>query len=316
MRSSRVRAATGQDPLAAIRASYDHGVTDEFVEPVVMVDATGQPVAKVEDGDSIFFWNFRADRSRQLTWAFMSPDFDGWAIARRPRVNYLTMTPYDETMPEVPALYTPEMPTHGLAETLAEHGLRNLRVAETEKYAHVTYFFNGGREEAYPGEDRRLIPSPKVATYDLQPEMSAPAVAGLVREACEAGEHDVIVVNFANGDMVGHTGVFAAAVKAVQTLDHLLAEIMPPSLARGTVWLVTADHGNCDEMLDPTGKVLTQHSLNPVPFVVAGKDFAGKFGLISPGDHGLADIAPTILHLLGLPQPAEMTGRSILINEQ
>lgn len=309
-------AATGQDPLAAIRASYDHGVTDEFIEPVVMVDDAGEPIARVEDGDSIFFWNFRADRSRQLTWAFMSPGFDGWAIARRPRVNYLTMTPYDEKMPEVPALYTPEAPTHGLAETLAEHGLRNLRVAETEKYAHVTYFFNGGREEAYPGEDRRLIPSPKVATYDLQPEMSAPAVAGLVREACEAGEHDVIVVNFANGDMVGHTGVFAAAVKAVQTLDHLLAEIMPPSLARGTVWLVTADHGNCDEMLDPAGKVLTQHSLYPVPFVVAGKDYAGKFDVISPGDHGLADIAPTILHLLGLAQPAEMTGRSILRNER
>ncbi len=270
----------------------------------------------MQDGDSVFFWNFRADRARELTWAFMAPGFDGWPIARRPRVNYLTMTPYDEKLTDVPSLYQPEAPTHGLAQTLAEHGLRNLRTAETEKYAHVTYFFNGGREEPYPGEDRRLIPSPKVATYDLQPEMSAPAVAGLVREACEAGEHDVIVVNFANGDMVGHTGVFEAAVKAMQTLDRLLAEIMPPSLARGTVWLVTADHGNCDEMLDAEGNVLTQHSLNRVPFVVAGREYAGKFDLITPGDHGLADIAPTILQLLGLPRPEEMTGRSILRNEQ
>ncbi len=308
--------APGHDPLAVIRASYDHDVTDEFVEPAVIVDQAGAPVARVQDGDSIFFWNFRADRARELTWAFMSPDFAGWPIARRPRVNYLTMTPYDEKLPDVPAVYHPEAPTHGLAETMADHGLRNLRAAETEKYAHVTYFFNGGREEPYPGEDRRLIPSPKVATYDLQPEMSAPAVAQLVHEACEAGEHDVIVVNFANGDMVGHTGVFAAAVAAMQTLDRLLAEIMPPSLARGTVWLVTADHGNCDEMLDPAGNVLTQHSLNRVPFVVAGRDYEGKFDLISPDDHGLADIAPTVLQLLGLPQPQEMTGRSILRNEQ
>jgi 2,3-bisphosphoglycerate-independent phosphoglycerate mutase len=308
-------AATGHDPLAVIRGSYDGEVTDEFVEPTVMVDESGEPVARVQDGDSIFFWNFRADRARQLTWAFMSPGFEGWPLARRPRVNYLTMTPYDEKLTEVPALYHPVAPTHGLAQTFADHGIRNLRAAETEKYAHVTYFFNGGREEPYPGEDRRMVPSPKIATYDLQPEMSAPAVAALVREACEAGEHDVIVVNFANGDMVGHTGVFEAAVKAIGTLDRLLAEIMPPSLANGTVWLVTADHGNCDEMLDPEGHVLTQHSLNPVPFVIAGREYAGISTLIAPGDHGLADIAPTILQLLGLPQPEEMTGRSILRTE-
>lgn len=310
------KGTTHRDPLAAIEASYARGVTDEFVEPVVLVDDAGRPIARVEDGDSIFFWNFRADRARQLTWAFMAPDFSGWAIARRPRVNYLTMTPYDEKLTAVPALFHPEAPTNGLAQVFADHGIRNLRTAETEKYAHVTYFFNGGREEPFPGEDRRLVPSPKVATYDLQPEMSAPAVAQIVREACEAGEHDVIVVNFANGDMVGHTGVFDAAVAAMRTLDRLLAEIMPPSLARGTVWLVTADHGNCDEMLDAEGNVLTQHSLFPVPFVVAGRGYENEFQLIADGNHGLADIAPTILQLLDLPQPAEMTGRSILIRQQ
>jgi 2,3-bisphosphoglycerate-independent phosphoglycerate mutase len=294
------------DPLAAIAASYEEGVTDEFVEPVVL---TGD---RVEDGDSVFFWNFRADRARQLTWAFMAPDFAGWGPARRPRVNYLTMTPYDEKLEDVPAVFHPVQPVNGLAEVFAQHGIRNLRTAETEKYAHVTYFFNGGREEPWPHEVRKLVPSPKVATYDLQPEMAAPEVAEVVSEACRSGSYDVIVVNFANGDMVGHTGVFDAAVQAVKTLDRLLAEIMPPSLEAGTAWLVTADHGNCDEMLDGDGRVLTQHSLNRVPFVVARKDLAGRTDLLRQDDWGLADIAPTMLKLLNLPQPPEMTGRSII----
>jgi 2,3-bisphosphoglycerate-independent phosphoglycerate mutase len=178
----------------------------------------------------------------------------------------------------------------------------------------VTYFFNGGREEPYAGEVRRLVPSPKIATYDLQPEMSAPQVAAIVGEACAGNEFDVVIVNFANGDMVGHSGIFAAAVTAFQTLDRLLSEIMPPSLARGTVWLVTADHGNCDEMLAPDGAVLTQHSLNRVPFVVAGKAFKGQSDLIKAGRFGLADIAPTILDLLQIQQPQEMTGQTILKN--
>jgi 2,3-bisphosphoglycerate-independent phosphoglycerate mutase len=204
------------------------------------------------------------------------------------------------------------MPRNGLAEIFAERGVANLRTAETEKYAHVTYFFNGGQERPFPHEQRKLIPSPRVATYDLQPQMSAPEVAAVVAEACSAGTYDVIVVNFANGDMVGHTGVFAAAVEAFATLDRLLSEIMPPSIAAGTTWLVTADHGNCDEMIGPNGKALTQHSLNPVPFIVAGKQFAGRDDVIAPGEHGLADIAPTILKILNLPQPAEMTGQSII----
>ncbi len=294
------------DPLAAIQASYDDGKSDEFMLPVVI---TGD---RVEDGDSVFFWNFRADRARQLTWAFMDPAFVGWGPKRRPRVNYLTMTPYDENLADVAAVFTPEQPRHGLAEVFAEHGIRNLRTAETEKYAHVTYFLNGGREEPWPHEVRKLVPSPKVATYDLQPEMAAPEVAGVVAEACRSGDYDVIIVNFANGDMVGHSGKFEAAVAAVRTLDRLLAEIMPPSLDAGTTWLVTADHGNCDEMLDADGRVLTQHSLSKVPFIVASRDLEGQTDLIAPAERGLANIAPTVLHLLGLPQPAEMTGRSII----
>jgi len=221
------------------------------------------------------------------------------------------MTPYDQSL-GLPAVFTPDAPVNSLPEVFAREGIRNLRTAETEKYAHVTYFFNGGREEPWPGEDRRLIPSPKVATYDLQPQMSAPEVAEVVRQACEAGEHEVIVVNFANGDMVGHTGIYDAAVEAFKTLDRLLSEIMPPSLEQGTVWLVTADHGNCDEMLTADGKVLTQHSLNPVPFVVCGQQFKGKTDVLRDEELGLADIAPTILKLLGIAQPTEMTGTSIV----
>jgi 2,3-bisphosphoglycerate-independent phosphoglycerate mutase len=308
--------ARAGDPVAAIARSYAAGVTDEFVEPVVITRdgsdaADAAPLATIRDGDGVFFWNFRADRVRELTWALMQPEFDGFSVKARPDVAYLGLTLYDESL-DLPTVYRTELPRHGLAEVFADHGLRNLRTAETEKYAHVTYFFNGGREKPFAGEERKLIPSPAVATYDLQPQMSAPGVARTVREACAAGRYDVIVVNFANGDMVGHTGVYDAAVTAFATLDRLLSEIMPPSLDAGTVWLVTADHGNCDEMLGPDGQVLTQHSLNPVPLVIAGRRFAGRQECIVPGEHGLADIAPTILKILGLPQPAAMTGHSVI----
>jgi len=299
-------APRADDALAAIEASYDDGVTDEFMLPVVL---TGD---RVEDGDSVFFWNFRADRARQLTWAFMDPSFEGWGPERRPRVNYLTITPYDEKLKNVPSVFQPERPANSLAEVFAEHGIRNLRTAETEKYAHVTYFFNGGREEPWPHEVRKLVPSPKVATYDLQPEMSAPEVAEVVAQACRSNQYDVVVVNFANGDMVGHTGDFDAAVTAVKTIDRLLAEIMPPSLEAGATWLVTADHGNCDEMEDANGRVLTQHSLSRVPFIVASKELVGQVDRLEQKDWGLADIAPTVLQLLGLPKPYQMTGRSII----
>jgi len=307
------KGVTANDPVAAIKASYAAGTTDEFIEPTLINNPDGQPVATIGEGDSVFFWNFRADRARELTWAFQQDGFDGFPVTNRPAVNYLTMTPYDETM-AVPAVFRPERPRNGLPEVMARHGLRNLRTAETEKYAHVTYFFNGGREEPFPGEDRKMVPSPKVATYDLQPEMSAPAVAEIVNEACQGTDYDVVIVNFANGDMVGHTGIYTAAVQAFQTLDRLLGEIMPPSLDLGTVWLITADHGNCDEMLAADGSVLTQHSLNKVPFVVAGQKFKGRINLLKQGDYGLADIAPTILDLLAIPQPKEMTGQTILVD--
>ena len=302
------------DPVEAIGASYAAGVTDEFVEPTIITGPDGRPIATIGDRDSVFFWNFRADRARELTWAFMQDGFDGFPINHRPEVNYLCMTPYDQSM-NLPVMFTPEAPRNGLAEVFAAHGIRNLRTAETEKYAHVTYFFNGGREEPYPFEERSLVPSPKVATYDLQPEMSAPEVAAVVREACEGSDFDVVIVNFANGDMVGHTGIYEAAVKAFRTLDRLLGEIMPPSIEQGTVWLVTADHGNCDEMIGPDGAVLTQHSLNKVPFVVAARAFENKPGILKDGEFGLSDIAPTVLNLLNIPQPGEMTGRCIIEND-
>jgi 2,3-bisphosphoglycerate-independent phosphoglycerate mutase len=305
---------TAADPVAAVEASYAAGTTDEFVEPILVTADGGGPTATIAEGDSVFFWNFRADRARELTWAFMQDGFDGFDVSDRPRVNYLCMTPYDEKM-DLPAMFRPEAPRMGLAEVFAQHGIRNLRTAETEKYAHVTYFFNGGREEPWPGETRELVPSPKVATYDLQPEMSAPGVGEILKKACEGTDHDVVVVNFANGDMVGHTGVYEAAVRAFRTLDGILADVMPPSLERGTVWLVTADHGNCDEMLAPDGDVLTQHSLNRVPFVVAGRRYRGRKNVLGDADFGLADIAPTVLHLLGIPQPEEMSGRCIIEND-
>ena len=299
------------DPVQAIGASYAADKTDEFMEPTVITGAGGDPVGVVGQGDSVFFWNFRADRARELTWAFKQDNFDGFDVTDRPQVNYLTMTPYDEKM-DLPSVFRPEEIVNGLAEIFAREGIRNLRTAETEKYAHVTYFFNGGREEPFPGETRQLVSSPKVATYDLQPEMSAPEVAAIVDRACQGNDFDVVVVNFANGDMVGHTGVFTAAVQAFQTLDRLLGQVMPPSLERGTTWLVTADHGNCDEMLAPDGTVLTQHSLNRVPFVVAGKAFEKAPDALNSGNFGLSDIAPTVLQLLGISQPVEMTGHSII----
>ncbi len=302
---------TGVDALEVIRTSYAAGVTDEFVEPTVLVDGDDLPLATVRDGDAVFFWNFRADRARELTWAFMSGDFDGFERPVRPAVDYLCMTTYDESM-GLPVLFGPDRPVDILADVFAAHGIRNLRTAETEKYAHVTYFFNGGREEPFTGEDRSLIPSPKVATYDLQPEMSAPAVAAVVIDALRAGEHDVIIVNFANGDMVGHTGDLAAAAEAFKTLDGLLSMIVPVVLEKNGVMLLTADHGNCEEMISPEGRVLTNHTLNDVPFVVIGNEFFHRGDLLQAGRFGLRDIAPTMLALLGLPQPEAMTGESIM----
>jgi len=301
----------GVDALEVVRASYTAGTTDEFVQPTVLTGDDGEPLALIRDGDAVFFWNFRSDRARELTWAFMQDDFVGFERLVRPRVSYLCMTVFDQSM-DLPVLFDAQTHVDILADVFVEHGITNLRTAETEKYAHVTYFFNGGREEPFVGEDRRLVPSPKVATYDLQPEMSAPDVAAIVLESLRERRHDVIIVNFANGDMVGHTGVYEAAVMAFKTLDGLLAMIVPEVLKQDGVMLITADHGNCEEMLAPDGRALTNHSLNDVPFLVVGREFAGGNRSLAQGEFGLRDIAPTMLDLLGLPRPQAMTGRSIL----
>ena len=243
--------ARTRDPLAAIRASYDAQVTDEFIEPIVVEDEAGRPVGTIDDGDAVIFFNFRADRARQLTRAMTDPAFDGFPRAKSPRdVYFATMTDYEKDF-DVHVAFESQDIAHPVARVLSEAGLTQLHTAETEKYAHVTYFFNGGREEPFPGEERVMVPSPKVATYDLQPEMSALPLTDNLVGAIEGGKFDFIIINYANGDMVGHTGVFSAAVKAIETVDGCVARLVEAVLARGGVALITADHGNADEMLVP-----------------------------------------------------------------
>ncbi|MBI3267399.1 MAG: 2,3-bisphosphoglycerate-independent phosphoglycerate mutase [Planctomycetes bacterium] len=298
------------DPLAALRASYERGETDEFVKPIVATGADGSPLGRIADGDAVIFFNFRADRAREMTRAFLDDALDRFPRKARPRVNWATMTQYDEAL-QCPAAFQPTVQERLLADILAEAGLRQFRTAETEKYAHVTYFFNGGEEKAWPGEERLLIPSPKVATYDLQPEMSAPAVGRAVVEAVEGGRHDVVVVNFANPDMLGHTGILGAAVKALETVDACVGGIVDAALGRGGAVLITADHGNCEQMIDyDTGAPHTYHTSNPVPFHLVSRDHRGAT-LRAGGS--LRDVAPTLLHLLDLPAPAAMEGRSLLV---
>lgn len=274
---------------------------DELLEPAVVGDG-----ARMADGDAVVFFNFRPDRARQLTLAFMQEGFGGFAPVRRPRLSsFVTMTDYKLGLANVSVAF-PQQEVTPLAAVLAERGLRQLHVAETEKYAHVTYFFNGGREEPYPREERVLIQSPKVATYDLKPEMSGPEVAMTLAE--RVAGHDFAVVNFANPDMVGHTGVIEAAVRAMEVTDAAVGTVVDATLALGGCVLLTADHGNVEEMLFPGGGVNTQHSTNPVPVVLIGERAKGR----PLRDGGLRDIAPTILDLMGLPVPERMTGRSLL----
>jgi 2,3-bisphosphoglycerate-independent phosphoglycerate mutase len=291
------------DPIAAITQAYAAGVTDEFVKPRVV---TGAPL--IRDGDGIFCFNYRADRMRQIVRALASPDFDGFDVTGRPKVRLVTMTRYDEKLP-FPAAFEPIVLSRILAEVLSDHGKTMFRTAETEKYAHVTYFFNGGYEPPYPGEERLLVPSQKVATYDLMPEMSAPGVTDVLCNAIAGKQHDFILCNYANGDMVGHSGVLAAAVKAVETVDQCLARVLTTSDTAGATVLVTADHGNCELMIDPaTGGPHTAHTTNPVPMVIVG-DGAPKRHLRTGGS--LRDVGPTILQLLGIEPPKEMTGKDL-----
>jgi len=291
------------DPITAIKQAYAAGVTDEFVKPRVI---TGAPL--IRDGDGIFCFNYRADRMRQIVRALASPDFDGFDVTGRPEVQLVTMTRYDETLP-FPAAFEPNVLSRIVAEVLSDHGKTMFRTAETEKYAHVTYFFNGGYEPPYPGEERLLVPSQKVATYDLMPEMSAPGVTDVLCKAIAGKEHDFILCNYANGDMVGHSGVLAAAVKAVETVDQCLARVLTTADSAGATVLVTADHGNCELMIDPaTGGPHTAHTTNPVPLVIVGE--GAPNGHLRTGG-SLRDVGPTILQLLGIEPPKEMTGRDL-----
>ncbi|MDO5491004.1 MAG: 2,3-bisphosphoglycerate-independent phosphoglycerate mutase [Bacillota bacterium] len=294
-----LRAPTGQ---AAVEEAYERDESDEFVLPTIVDGAL-----PVDDGDAMIMFNFRPDRAREITRAFVDPDFDGFPRKKTIKnLRYICMTQYDATMPDVTLAYPPETPANTLGVYLSSLGLKQLRIAETEKYAHVTFFFNGGVEEPSEGEDRILVPSPKVPTYDLQPQMSAPEVMEKVLEAIASETYDVIILNFANADMVGHTGVMDAAVKAIETLDQCVPKIVDAVLAQDGQILLTADHGNADEMLDEEGNVMTAHSLNPVPLVhIASEPRALKDG------GRLCDLSPTLLDLMGLEIPPEMTGRSL-----
>ena len=289
-------------PVSAIQDSYDNEVTDEFVVPIVVKGGD-----TIKANDSVIFFNFRPDRAREITRTLVDPEFTGFE--RRNGffpLTYVCMTQYDATMPNVDVAFKPQSLENTLGEYISKQNMRQLRIAETEKYAHVTFFFNGGVEKQYEGEDRILVKSPAVATYDLQPEMSAPEVTAKLVPAIESGEYDMIILNFANCDMVGHTGVFDAAVKAVEAVDTCVGEVCEAVARMGGTTLITADHGNADKMVEDDGKPFTAHTTNPVPFCVVGYECELREGGV------LADIAPTMLEIMGLPQPPEMTGKSII----
>ena len=295
------------DPLAAIRAAYDRGETDEFIKPMVVADADGRPLAPMRAGDAVICWNYRSDRMRQIVRAMTTQGFDGFDVADRPPLHVVTMTQYDQTF-SAPAAFAPQSMARIVAEVVSERGLTMLRTAETEKYPHVTYFFNGGEETPYKGEDRQLVASQKVATYDLMPEMSAPAITDVLCRGIEGGAHDFILANYANGDMVGHSGSLPATIAAVETVDRQLARILRSAERTGARLIVTADHGNCEQMIDPaTGGPHTAHTSNPVPLVVV--DPAGEPPLRAGG--ALCDVGPMVLAMLGVEQPTEMTGMDL-----
>jgi 2,3-bisphosphoglycerate-independent phosphoglycerate mutase len=303
-------AAKAADPAAAAERSYEKGVTDEFIEPVTIVDERGEPIALIRGEDSVIFFNFRADRARETTLALTDTKLERPSRSLAPKnLNYVTMTQYDKTF-TLPYVLPPEHPHNILANVMAQLHWKNLRVAETEKYAHVTYFFNGGNEKPYPGEEREMVPSPKVATYDLKPEMSAPGITDVIVKAIEGGSFDVIVMNFANADMVGHSGKMEPTVRAVEAVDACLARIYQTVRAHSGAWLITADHGNAETMIDPvTHGPHTYHTTNPVPFILVTGNSLVK--LRSGGS--LRDIAPTVLALLGESQPKEMTGKDLQV---
>lgn len=293
------------DILDAMQQSYDEGVTDEFMKPIVVTGEDGKPVATITEGDVIVFINFRNDRARELTIVLTQKDMPEMGMKTIP-LHYLTMTPYDDKFTGLHVIFPKDNVDHTLGEILGNLGKKQLRIAETEKYAHVTFFFSGGREKEFPGEERILIPSPKVATYDLQPEMSAFRVKDAVIAEIKKKKFDFICLNFANGDMVGHTGVYEAIEKAVRTVDECVGEVVKAARSNGYEVIIIADHGNADYAINPDGSPNTAHSLNPVPIYV----ISDRYNKV---DHGiLADVAPTIMTMMGLSVPSQMTGRSLV----
>ncbi len=294
-----------KDVQTAMQASYDNAVTDEFIEPMVMVDEDNQPLATIDAGDVVVFFNFRTDRGRELTQALSQTDMPDYGMKKLP-LHFVTLTNYDDTFEEIAVVYDKDKITNTLGEVLANHQKKQIRIAETEKYPHVTFFFSGGREVPFEGESRILCPSPKVATYDLQPEMSAYDITHQLVDALHEQQADFVCLNFANGDMVGHTGSMEAAIKACEAVDDCVKQVTEVAMQNGYSIVMIADHGNCETMKNPDGSPNTAHTTNPVPVVIVDKD-------IKQVNHGvLADVAPTILQMMGVPQPEEMTGKSLL----
>ena len=300
-------AQVAPDSLTALRQAYARDESDEFVQCTAIRAAEAAPV-RMEDGDCLVFMNFRSDRARQLTDALLNPQFAGFERSRVPQFShYFTLTQYDKNQTLAEPVFAPYTVPNTFGEYMAKLGLKQLRIAETEKYPHVTFFFNGGEETVFAGEDRILVPSPKVATYDLQPEMSAPEVTDKLVAAITSGQYQAVICNYANGDMVGHTGNLQAAIQAVETLDHCIGRVIAAAQQAGAEVIITADHGNAESMFDhDSDQAHTQHTTNLVPFIYVGR--AGKIAT----EGALSDIAPTLLHLMGLPQPAEMTGRNLI----
>jgi 2,3-bisphosphoglycerate-independent phosphoglycerate mutase len=298
---------SANDAVQYIRDAYNRGETDEFIKPAVLVNAEGTAVAPMRDGDAVICWNFRSDRMRQIVRSLTVAGFDGFDIAKRPTVSVATMTQYDATF-NTPVAFAPFSMDRIVADVLCDAGMTSLRTAETEKYPHVTYFFNGGVEVPYRGEERILVPSQTVATYDLMPEMSAPGITDVLCNAIEKRSHNFTLVNYANGDMVGHSGNLAATIAACEVVDRCLDRVVASAVRAGTRLLITADHGNCEMMIDPaTGGPHTAHTTNPVPFLIVEDGVATP---LRPGG-ALCDVGPTVLAMLGLEQPEEMTGRNL-----
>ena len=299
---------TATSAISAIESSYQKEVFDEFVVPTVITN-NGKPIATIDDGDSVIFFNFRPDRARQITRAMVDPNFKEFET-KKMKLDFVTMTQYDDTIPNVKVAFKPETLKNTFGEYISNKGMTQLRIAETEKYAHVTFFFNGGREEPYKGEDRILIPSPKVETYDMKPEMSAFEITENVVKAINEEKYDAIILNFANPDMVGHTGNLDAAIKAVEAVDKCVGKIIDALSKHNGTCIITADHGNCDQMIDyKTGDPFTSHTTNPVPIILYGVEN------VKLKNGRLCDIAPTLLDLMGLDKPSEMTGESLIVRD-